>query len=122
MTEIYRTRVTGAGPLAVSFLPEGMFVTFGDNAPEALLEFCFIIDMNKTSAPLVPGQVFSVDGRAFPITAVGDVARQNLDNLGHITVNLKGGAKAKLPGSISVLCTDEEPDLKVGSVITIDEP
>jgi glucitol/sorbitol PTS system EIIA component len=121
MTEIYRTRVTGAGPLAVSFLPEGMFVTFGDNAPEALLEFCFIIEMNKTTAPLRPGQVFSVDGRAFPITAVGDVARQNLDALGHITVNLKGGPKAKLAGSIHVSSTGEAPDLKVGSVITIDE-
>lgn len=122
MPQIYRTRVTGVGPLATSFLSEGLFVTFGDNAPEALLEFCFIIDANQTQAALQPGQLFSIDGRAFPITAVGEVAQRNLDALGHITVNLDGGDEPQMAGAIHVLCQGPAPEIGVGSILTIEQP
>lgn len=122
MTEIFRTRVTGVGPLATSFLSEGLFVTFGGSAPEALLEFCFIIDLGKSESGLRPGQVFSVDGRPFPITAVGEVAQKNLDALGHITVKLDGSDEPQMAGAIHVRCDGPAPEIIVGSVLTIEEP
>jgi PTS system glucitol/sorbitol-specific IIA component len=97
-----------------------LFVTFGSDAPEALREFCFIVEVTKTSAPLAPGQMFTVDGQAYPITAVGDVARRNLDALGHITVNIDGGDEPKMAGAIHIRCDTPALEIEVGSVITIE--
>ncbi|QGF23237.1 PTS glucitol/sorbitol transporter subunit IIA [Raineyella fluvialis] len=119
MTEIYRTTVSGAGPEATAFIGQGMFVTFGEDAPEALREFCFIIDAAaQTSQDIEVGQELVLDGRAYPITAVGDVARKNLDQLGHVTVNVDGAATAKMHGAIHV-SGEIMPELAAGSTIAI---
>jgi glucitol/sorbitol PTS system EIIA component len=120
MTEIYRTTVHDAGPLAEAFVSEGLFVTFGADAPEALREFCYLVDINEMTAALAPGQQFTVDGRAFPITAVGDVAQRNLEALGHITVNLDGGSEPQMAGAIHIRCDGPAPEITIGSVLTIE--
>ena len=57
MTEIYRTTVTEVGPEASSFIAQGMLVTFGEEAPDALREFCFLVDASaRTTADLQAGQ------------------------------------------------------------------
>ena len=120
MTEIYRTTVQDAGPMAEAFVSEGMFVTFGVDAPAALREFCYIVEVTKTTAALTPGQQFTVDGRSFPITAVGDVAQRNLEALGHITVNIDGESEPKMAGAIHVRCDGPAFEIAIGSVITIE--
>lgn len=120
MTEIYRTTVHDAGPMAEAFIAEGMFVTFGTNAPEALREFCYIVEVNPTTAEVTPGQRFTVDGRSFPITAVGDVAQRNLESLGHITVNIDGDTEPKMAGAIHIRCEGPAPEITIGSVLTIE--
>lgn len=120
MTETYRTTVTAAGPEATAFIGQGMFVTFGEDAPDALKEFCFIIDATaRTTQDIEVGQVLVLDGTSYPITAVGDVARQNLDALGHVTVNVDGADKAKMHGALHVR-GDQMPQLHVGSTIAIE--
>ena len=120
MTETYRTTVTAAGAEATAFIGEGMFVTFGENAPDALREFCFIIDATaQTSQDLEVGQVLVLDGTDYPITAVGDVARKNLDQLGHITVNVDGGSTPRMHGAIHV-AGSAMPELNVGSTRVIE--
>jgi PTS system glucitol/sorbitol-specific IIA component len=120
MTEVYRTTVTDAGPDATAFVSAGLFVTFGANAPKALREFCFIVEVNKTQATIVPGQVFIIDGHSYPITAVGDVAQQNLDALGHVTINTDGRTVPKMHGAIHIDCGDTTPEIGVGSVLSIE--
>lgn len=120
MTEIYRTTVQDAGPMAEAFVSEGMFVTFGVDAPEALREFCYIVDVNQTRATLAVGQQFTVDGRTFPITAVGEVAQRNLEALGHITVNIDGDTEPKMAGAIHIRCDGPAPQITIGSVLTIE--
>lgn len=120
MTEIYRTTVNDAGPMAEAFVSEGMFVTFGANAPDALREFCYIVDINEMTAALATGQQFTVDGRAFPITAVGEVAQRNLEALGHITVNIDGDSEPKMAGAIHIRCDGPAPEITIGSVLTIE--
>ena len=63
--------------------------------------------------------VLAPPGEADPITAVGDVARQNLDALGHVTVNVDGADKAKMHGAIHVR-GEQMPQLYVGSTIAIE--
>lgn len=120
MTETYRTTVTAAGAEATAFIGEGMFVTFGENAPDALREFCFIIDgAARTTQDLEVGQVLVIDGTDYPITAVGDVARKNLDALAHLTVNVDGGTAPKMHGAIHV-AGSVMPQLDVGSTLVIE--
>ena len=122
MTEIYRTTVKDAGPEATAFIGQGMFVTFGEDAPEALREFCFIIDAAaQTSQDIEVGQELVLDGQPYPITAVGDVVRKNLDQLGHVTVNVDGADKAKMHGAIHV-SGPTMPQLDVGSTVVIQVP
>lgn len=122
MTEIYRTTVTAAGDEATAFIAEGMFVTFGENAPDALRDFCFIVEQNATTGPIEPGQELLLDGRRYPITAVGDVARQNLDGLGHVTFKFDGSPGAQMHGSVHVAGGDVPPSLEIGSTIVIEAP
>ena len=119
MTETYRTTVTAAGPEATAFIGQGMFVTFGEDAPDALKEFCFIIDASaQTTRDIEVGQVLVLDGTPYPITAVGNVARKNLDGLGHITINFDGATEAALEGTLHV--SGAAPALSVGSTIAIE--
>jgi len=121
MTEIYRTTVTDAGSMAGAFIADGLFVTFGATAPEALRDYCFIIEQNQTTADLAVGQVLVVDGKRFPITAVGAAAQKNLNGLGHLTVNVDGAAAASLAGAIHILCEQGTPEVVVGSVLSIEQ-
>ncbi|MEL4357186.1 MULTISPECIES: PTS glucitol/sorbitol transporter subunit IIA [unclassified Luteococcus] len=120
MTEIYRTTVTDAGSQAGAFIADGLFVTFGENAPEALADYCFIIEMNQTTADLAVGQTFVVDGQRFPITAVGEAAQKNLNGLGHLTVNVDGGTEASLSGAIHIRCDEGAPQPGIGSVFSVE--
>ncbi|GAA1394843.1 PTS glucitol/sorbitol transporter subunit IIA [Luteococcus peritonei] len=120
MTEIYRTTVQAEGDMAGAFISDGLFVTFGANAPEALRDYCFIIEQNPLQGDLAVGQRFLVDGQSFPITAVGEAAQKNLVGLGHLTVNVDGGDSASLAGAIHIRCDQGAPQPTVGSVLSIE--
>lgn len=118
MSVIYHTTVGEIGDEVESFLGEGMFILFGQGAPAALKDYCYIVDVNASTAAIEPGQHLHLDGEPFTITAVGEVARQNLDGLGHITVVFNGATEARMHGSVYVEAATP-PKLHVGSVITI---
>lgn len=120
MTEIFRTSVIDAGEQAGAFIADGLFVTFGKGVPDALADYCFIIEMNPLDGELAPGQTLVIDGQRYPITAVGDAAGKNLGGLGHITVNVTGGEVAGLAGAIHIECDGNPPQVQVGSVLAIE--
>ncbi|TFC02509.1 PTS glucitol/sorbitol transporter subunit IIA [Cryobacterium mannosilyticum] len=121
MPVIYRTEVGDIGDQVDSFLDEGMFILFGQGAPDTLKDYCYIVDINASTAAIEPGQQLNLDEQLFTITAVGDVARKNLDGLGHITVVFNGATEAHMHGSVYVEA-GTPPKLRVGSVITIQTP
>ena len=59
-----------------------------------------------------------IDGKEFAIVKVGDVANENLKNLGHVTYNFNGKDAECLPGTICVEKA-ELPALDIGSTIAI---
>ncbi len=122
MTEIYRTKVLGAGPEAGAFADQGMIVLFGEDAPDMLKEFCYFIVVNPVNGKIAPGQSFYVNNTRYPITAVGDVAAKNLAGLGHLTVVFNGATKPHLPGAINVEKQDtDSPALAPGDEIRISD-
>ena len=44
MAVIYDNKVKGLGACVAEF--EGMFILFGDNAPDTLKDYCYTIDVN----------------------------------------------------------------------------
>jgi PTS system glucitol/sorbitol-specific IIA component len=119
MPVIYQTKVEEIGDQVNSFLDEGMFILFGEGAPDALKDYCYIVDITASTGVIEPGQHLHLGDELFAITAVGEVARQNLDGLGHITVVFNGATEADMHGSVYVEAK-APPRLTVGTVITIE--
>jgi len=118
MTSIFSTTVEAVGPEAHTFAEQGMYILFGAGAPPALADFCYTITMVPTAGEIAAGQNLVLDGLAFPITAVGEVVRKNLDGLGHITINFDGATEPILDGTLHVSGT--APALNVGTTIAIE--
>ena len=46
MAVIYDNKVKGMGDCVAEFEDSGMFILFGDNAPDTLKDYCYSIDVN----------------------------------------------------------------------------
>lgn len=119
MSTIFETRIQAVGPEAEKMVEEaGVFILFGDGAPDDLAQFCFTIDNKEVSGEIKPGGELLIDGHVYPITAVGNVVEKNLTALGHITVSLDGSHEGSLPGTMHV-DIDDVPILREGTLIQI---
>ena len=101
MSVKYQTTVTAVGPMAVEFAAEGILVFFGTNAPEELHEFAILHEHTPNDEDIVPGDTLEIGELQFTVTGVGDVANDNLRNLGHLVVKFNGLADTELPGEVS---------------------
>ncbi|MGN0417900.1 PTS glucitol/sorbitol transporter subunit IIA [Anaerostipes faecalis] len=117
---MYQVTIKGKGAMVDAFCGEGIFVTFGDNAPDTLKDFCYSIDVAPVNGEVKPGCKLVIDGKEFEIVKVGEVANENLANLGHVTYNFNGIDGECLPGTICVEKA-ELPALDIGSTIAIVE-
>ncbi len=118
MATVYENKVKGIGDAVKEFESEGLFISFGDIAPDALKDYCYIIDINPINGDIVVGQKLILDGKEYKITAVGNEVKQHLEELGHITYSFSGATEAELPGTLYV----EEapvPTLSIGSTLVI---
>ena len=133
---IYQTTIKGMGDQVEAFVGEGIFVTFGDNAPDTLTDFCYTVDVNPVQGDIKPGSKLVIDGQEYTITMVEAMTDQGVDmietelntgkseavflaNAFHVTYSFNGSGEC-LPGSICVEKADV-PSLKVGSTISITE-
>lgn len=115
---IYQATIKAKGDMVDAFKEERIFVTFGDNAPDTLKDFCYSVDVNPVNEEVKEGCKLVIDGKEFSIVKVGNVANENLANLGHVTYNFNGVDGECLPGTICVEEADV-PTLDIGSVISI---
>ena len=53
-----------------------------------------------------PGDTVRIDDRAYRVTAVGEVANDNMVNLGHMDLKANGETEPPLPGDI---CLEKLP-------------
>lgn len=116
---IYQTVVTKLGESVNEFLEQGMLITFKDDAPAELAEFCILHSENDLREDIQVGDTLKIGEASYNITAVGDAVNANLDSLGHITLNFDGADTAELPGTLS-LENKEIGSLNVGDVITVE--
>ena len=116
MNTIFQTTITQIGDCAREALQDDMLITFREGAPADIEEFCFIHQHGNTSGELQAGGWMELAEQRYPITAVGDVATQNLRELGHLTVRFEGEPQAEFPGSIHVSGTTPA-DIPLGSTL-----
>ena len=118
MKIIYDNKVKGLGACVNDFQDAGMFILFGDSAPDTLKDFCYSVDVLPINGEIKAGQKAIIDGQEFVITSVGDMVMRNLGNLGHVTFAFDGSTEPELPGTIYVEAKPM-PSLSVGSTIQI---
>ena len=120
MKVIYENKVKAAGIAVEEFKDAGMFIIFGENAPEEIRDYCYSVSVNPINGELAVGQYVVIDGQEYKITCVGYEAPITLKGLGHCTFNFSGATEAELPGTI--YCEAKPmPEIGIGSVIRIIE-
>lgn len=99
---VFKTIVKEIGKEAQEFQSINMLIFFGERAPSALRDSCFIIADHNLDGKIKKGMRLKIGKTDYQITAVGDEVNTNLQNLGHIAVKFTGEKKAELPGSLYV--------------------
>ncbi|MDG6881831.1 PTS system glucitol/sorbitol-specific transporter subunit IIA [Phocoenobacter uteri] len=117
MKVIYQVAVTKVGKFAKEALSENMFITFKQNVPKDLEDYCFIHNHDELRCDVKAGDILQIDDKDYPITAVGNVASCNLKELGHISFRFDNATQAEYPGNIHV--RGDVPELDIHSVIAI---
>lgn len=99
---LYCTEVTYIGEFAAESLQDNMMILFSDNAPSDIADYCYIHPHADLVGDIVPGHHLKLGSQSYLVTAVGNVANQNLASLGHITIRFDGNHIAEYPGTIHV--------------------
>jgi glucitol/sorbitol PTS system EIIA component len=102
----YVTTVTAVGEQVPEFIGQGLLIWFAEGAPEELHFFTVLHRPTVTTGGVRPGDLVRIDDKAFRVTAVGEVANDNMVTLGHMDLKANGAAEAPLPGDI---CLEELP-------------
>src|SRR3954452_17515127 len=87
----------------------GVLILFGEPLPEALAEMSIVHRPSQKLGghAINAGDVITVGGAELQITAVGDLAAKNLEELGHIVLYVDQPNQKLLPGA--VLATGGRP-------------
>jgi glucitol/sorbitol PTS system EIIA component len=113
-----RSRVTSIGDSVEEFRAAQILVFFQEGAPEELAEFSVLHAADVNLATVAPGDTLRLGAETFRVLAVGDVANENLANLGHLVVKANGLTEAEMLGDV---CIEAKPlpRLTVGDEIEI---
>ena len=102
----YAAMVTAVGEQVPEFIGQGLLIWFAEGAPEELHFFTVLHRPTVTTGGVSPGDLVRIDDKAFRVTAVGEVANDNMVNLGHMDLKANGDTEPPLPGDI---CLEKLP-------------
>lgn len=98
----YRTTVVGVGPEAGEMIAGGVIILFAEPLPDALAEVSVVHrpDHREPGFAIKVGDAVSFDGHELAVTAVGEIATKNLDELGHVVLYVDQPDQKLLPGAV----------------------
>ena len=120
MKVIYENQVRACGASVEEFKDAGMFIIFGDNAPDEIKDYCYSVSVNPINGEIKAGQYLVIGGEEYKITCVGPEAPVTLKGLGHCTISFTGATEYDLLGTIYVEAKPM-PDMGIGTVLRIIE-
>lgn len=101
MTELWTATVTMIGPDVAEMRDAGVIILFADPVPPALAEVSIVHTGGATpTRPIGVGDRFVLDGAEVEIRAIGEIANENLTELGHVVIYLNQDEDKVLPGAI----------------------
>jgi PTS system glucitol/sorbitol-specific IIA component len=113
-----RSTVVGIGDSVEEFRAARVLVFFNAGAPDELAEFSVLHEATVNLANVASGDSLRLGAETFDVLAVGEVANQNLANLGHLVVKADGRTEPEMLGDVCVEARDL-PRLAVGDEIEI---
>lgn len=96
----YSASILEVGENVNSMLQSGLLILFNQSAPAELRSYCVITDDNHLVGQVEKGDTFMIVEHSYIITAIGELANENLYSLGHVSLCFDGADKPKLPGYI----------------------
>ena len=114
----YEMRVVEIGPLVSEFIQAKVLVFFKVGAPPELAEFSILHEPSEFFSDLQPGDCIVIEDSTYRVTAVGEVANNNIRALGHLIMKCNGLTQPELPGDVCVE-NKELPNIQVGTVVRI---
>jgi PTS system glucitol/sorbitol-specific IIA component len=112
----YQATVTAIGPYVAEFIDHQILVLFGAEAPEELAEFSILHDGKELKGELMVGDIVFLNDSPYKVLAVGEVANNNLKNLGHLVLKFNDETEPEMPGDV---CLESKPFPKIGPGLKI---
>ena len=94
----YRTTVLKVGPEAAEMAAAGVLILFAEPVPPALAEMSIVHQPTQTlqGHPISVGDTVTVGAQDVRITAVGEIAANNLEELGHVVLYVNRAARLQM--------------------------
>jgi PTS system glucitol/sorbitol-specific IIA component len=106
---IYLTEVKEIGPEVAEFFEAGLLILFQAGAPPELAEMSVLHEpISRREDPPIAGDVVVIGDRELRVTAIGEKAWKNIQDLGHAVFKFNGADEVELPGEIYLEQTDLE--------------
>ena len=114
----YEMHVVEIGPLVSEFVDAKILVFFKFGAPPELAEFSVLHEPSAFCVEVCPGDYIVIGNEQYQVTAVGEVANNNIRELGHLVMKCNGRTSAELPGDV---CVEDKalPQIEVGMTIRV---
>jgi glucitol/sorbitol PTS system EIIA component len=107
----YQTKVLTVGPDAADMVAGGVLILFAEPVPDALAEVSVVHrPSTPLSGPIRPGDTALVGEQELEFTAVGELAAQNLEKLGHVVLYVNQPDQKLLPGAVHATGTLQLPE------------
>lgn len=117
---IFQSQAVTVGPEASRFLDEGILLIFSaESVMTQIKNYSITIGNIALEDKIKTGQTLVLGSERFKITAVGNIAQENLAKIGHATIKADGSTIAEMPGTIYVEAKSF-PNVHVGDVIQVE--
>lgn len=119
---LWTATISHIGSDSAMMIEEGVVILFGEPVPPALADVALVhTNSEKAVREIAPGDVITIGDATYSIDDLGELANNNLNELGHIVLYVNKTDQTVLPGAVIVSgATGITPT--VGDVITITGP
>jgi len=96
----YKANIIKIGNNAKTMLENKTIILFNQNAPDELKDYCVVTEDTPVRKEIQEGDRLNIFKENYTISSIGEVANQNLHELGHVSLCFDGAKEPKLPGNI----------------------
>ncbi|MCF6466205.1 PTS glucitol/sorbitol transporter subunit IIA [Clostridium sp. Cult2] len=96
----YKSKIIELGTSVSEMSQLDMLILFSNDAPSELRDYCIIHSNEELLKNLEVNQKIYIGREQYTISAIGNTALQQWQELGHVTLKFDGQSTPQLPGTI----------------------